>query len=144
MPEVGRKRLPCEHDHDDDFQPPAPRFDDILTAAIADVGTLRNFTRPARRSRLQKQKPGPKPKVVRLKFYLLPDGCELPKFSKQDADLAEADFKENIRSLYARLTGKDFSLFTNTQSRNLVAAPFSPTYFKTLKYQGTVVIKIQT
>ncbi|XP_052262459.1 uncharacterized protein LOC127866097 isoform X5 [Dreissena polymorpha] len=172
MPEVGRKRLPCEHDHDDDFQPPAPSFEDILTAAIADVGTLRYFTRPARRSRLQKQKPGPKPKVVRLKFYLLPDGCELPKFSKQDAaierhqaigygfppayyhdgkgkahpfsvDLAEADFKENIRSLYARLTGKDFSLFTNTQSRNLVAAPFSPTYFKTLKYQGTVVIKIQ-
>lgn len=31
-----------------------------------------------------KQKPGPKPTTVRLKFYLLPSGCDLPKFSRQD------------------------------------------------------------
>nr|XP_022337901.1 uncharacterized protein LOC111133651 isoform X2 [Crassostrea virginica] len=119
-----------------------------------------------------KQKPGPKPTTVRLKFYLLPSGCDLPKFSRQDPiidthmsqgygypagyyenakpkhhsirlDLDDDAFKENIRSLYTNLTGKDFSLSIINQQREMIAAPFMPRFFRDMRYQGTVVITMK-
>ncbi|XP_063437443.1 uncharacterized protein LOC134718705 [Mytilus trossulus] len=106
-----------------------------------------------------------------MKFYMLPDGCDLPKLSRKDPviqrhqsigygyplthyedfkgksmpiqlDLSQVDFKEKIRSLYTRLANKDFEIFTVSQQRELAAAPFNPPFYKEQKYQGTVIIKI--
>ncbi|VDI15979.1 Hypothetical predicted protein [Mytilus galloprovincialis] len=106
-----------------------------------------------------------------MKFYMLPDGCDLPKLSRKDPviekhqsigygyplthyedfkgksmpiqlNLSQWDFKEKIRSLYTRLANKDFEIFTVSQQRELAPAPFNPPFYKEQKYQGTVIIKI--
>lgn len=60
-------------------------FQQSIAHAIADVSVIHGFTRQqTSRRKPTKRKPGPKPKSVRLKFFLLPDGCELPKFSQKE------------------------------------------------------------
>ncbi|CAG2239552.1 unnamed protein product [Mytilus edulis] len=148
---------------DDDFQDTIPQIviQDRLQAALASVHTLRDYTRPHKRQKT-KQKPGPKAKIVRMKFYMLPDGCDLPKLSRKDPvierhqsigygyplthyedfkgksmpiqlDLSQGDFKEKIRSLYTRLANKDFEIFTVSQQRELAPAPFNPPFYKEQK-----------
>ncbi|KAG1703706.1 hypothetical protein GQR58_004165 [Nymphon striatum] len=65
------------HNSDDDFQTNLT-YEERLQSAIADIGLLRNYSRPAKKSRTAKQKPGPRSKVARLRFYLLPDGSDFP------------------------------------------------------------------
>ncbi|CAC5409682.1 unnamed protein product [Mytilus coruscus] len=130
---------------------------------------------PVQRSKLErgKQRPGPKPTMVRLKFYFLPDWSKLPSLSKLDPliqihqdqgygypvqyynkekmhakpwswnlDLSDEDFKESIRDLYPLLEDKDFTLYTVDQNKRLRPVPFKTAYFKAIKYQGTVIIKM--
>ncbi len=70
----------------DDFLPdPAETYANRLDAAMANIGSLRNYVRPAKRTRKQdKQKPGRRPTTVRMMFYLLPDGSNIPKFTRKD------------------------------------------------------------
>ncbi|XP_052065404.1 uncharacterized protein LOC127705183 isoform X10 [Mytilus californianus] len=130
---------------------------------------------PVQRSKPErgKQRPGPKPTMVRLKFYFLPDWSKLPSLSKLDPliqihqdqgfgypaqyynrekmhakpwswnlDLSDEDFKESIRDLYPLLEDKDFTLYTVDQNKRLRPVPFKTAYFKAIKYQGTVIIKM--
>ncbi|CAG2245786.1 unnamed protein product [Mytilus edulis] len=130
---------------------------------------------PVQRSKPErgKQRPGPRPTMVRLKFYFLPDWSKLPSLSKLDPliqthqdqgfgypahyynrekmhakpwswnlDLSDEDFKESIRDLYPLLEDKDFTLYTVDQNKRLRPVPFKTAYFKAIKYQGTVIIKM--
>ena len=58
-------------------------------------------------------------------------------------DLSDIEFKESIRNLYPVLKDKEFSLLTVDQRKSFKPAPFQISYFKMIKYQGTVVIRIQ-
>ena len=58
-------------------------------------------------------------------------------------DLSDIEFKESIRNLYPVLKEKEFSLLTVDQRKSFKPAPFQISYFKMIKYQGTVVIRIQ-
>ncbi|KAJ8300519.1 hypothetical protein KUTeg_022038, partial [Tegillarca granosa] len=141
--------------------------------AVSNIDTLRNYQRqPVRKKNKTKKKPGPRPSVVRLKFYLLPDGSELPKLTKEDPaielhqshgygfpaiyysnykgkshpislDLSTEHFEDTVRSLYPKLQNKNFCLYTVNNRRQLTPAPNEPSYFKNNNYNGTVVIKIK-
>ncbi|KAK3103208.1 hypothetical protein FSP39_017444, partial [Pinctada imbricata] len=114
---------------------------------------------------------GPKVQSIRLKLYLVPDGDNVPHLSKQDPMIpihqsngygypsshysdfkcrpvyfhvwwSDEEFKEAIRLLYPKLQGKEFSIYTMDNNRRLKTAPFQIQYFRELKYQGTVIVKI--
>lgn len=57
-------------------------------------------------------------------------------------DLSDEDFKESIRDLYPLLEDKAFTLYTVDQNKRLRPVPFKTAYFKAIKYQGTVIIKM--
>ncbi|KAG1703705.1 hypothetical protein GQR58_004165 [Nymphon striatum] len=84
------------HNSDDDFQTNLT-YEERLESAIADIGLLRNYSRPAKRSRTAKQKPGPRAKVARLRFYLLPDG----NHNSDDDFQTNLTYEERLQSAIA-------------------------------------------
>ena len=68
-------------DSDDDFQQPSAN--QLIATALN-----RQTNQPAKRQRTATKPRGPKPKIVKLKLYLLPDGSDLPKLKKKDPQIA--------------------------------------------------------